>query len=249
MALAPRVAPSRSRGNVARGRRTPGRTAAVRPMVAGSGPVNKGPLDEGFWRELQEKRGAGKVADARNQEPGGDAYVELSVSLKEAVLGEKSKPLTFLRKGPCDKCKGRGLLPSTAIPCSACEGRGTRRADKTVEVNVPSGVSSGQQLRLSGLGDAGKPPGDLIVRIEVRSDAEVRRKGADLYSDLDFVEAGGSVCVTLLDGSKGNLKVPEGVKPGTALRVKGRGAPIKVGSEERGDHLFVVKAVRTAAAS
>ena len=33
------------------------------------------------------------------------------------------------------------------------------------------------------------------------------------------------------------------VEAGAALRIRGRGAPIKPGSTERGDHLFVVKKV------
>lgn len=44
-------------------------------------------------------------------------------------------------------------------------------------------------------------------------------------------------------GDWGNLKVAADAEAGAALRIKGRGAPVKPGSSERGDHYFVVKKV------
>ena len=54
----------------------------------------------------------------------------------------------------CDKCGGRGTI--IEHPCQTCHGQGTVDKKQTLQVTVPAGIDNGQQIRLSGQGEAGK---------------------------------------------------------------------------------------------
>ena len=60
---------------------------------------------------------------------------------------------SFMTKTTCPKCGGAGK--SFKEKCSKCRGKGIIRKNKTISVNVPSGINTGHRLRLSGKGDAG----------------------------------------------------------------------------------------------
>ncbi|GFR40136.1 hypothetical protein Agub_g692, partial [Astrephomene gubernaculifera] len=93
-------------------------------------------------------------------------------------------------------------------------------------------------------GRCGGPPGDLIVRLEVYPDPNLRRCGLDLESDLPLdvftAAAGGRMRVETVRGA-GWLEVPPGTQPGDVLRLPGAGvvraAPDGSGLL-RGDHCF-----------
>ncbi|KAK3248800.1 hypothetical protein CYMTET_41749 [Cymbomonas tetramitiformis] len=197
----------------------------------------KTPFDEGFWKNLR-KQPKSNVFDG----PGADVRRELNVSFTDAILGAEL-PLNYERKVFCSKCKGKGNLPSSPIPCSNCKAEGRLLEEKSLTVTVPAGVQEGSQLSLKQQGDDGNPAGNLIVRISAPSwNATVRRDKQHLYSDAyvsqeDLIN-GGAVTIETIDGTEGSLKVPQGTKEGAYLRIKGRGAPEKVNSKERGDHYF-----------
>lgn len=76
----------------------------------------------------------------------------------------------------CDKCGGRGTI--IKHPCQTCHGKGTVDKKQTLEVKVPAGIDNGQQIRLSGQGEAGKnggPYGDLYIVFRVKPSKEFRR--------------------------------------------------------------------------
>ena len=66
-----------------------------------------------------------------------------------------------------------------------------RRSDRAPEEDpghVPAGIDEGHQVRLSGEGEAGPrggPPGSLYVAVHVAPHAELKRKGTELYYELD----------------------------------------------------------------
>jgi len=63
---------------------------------------------------------------------------------------------------PCPACGGEGQR--IEHPCRECDGSGMRRAEKTIEVDMPAGVSSGDYITLRGAGNAGPrggPPKSL----------------------------------------------------------------------------------------
>jgi molecular chaperone DnaJ len=134
----------------------------------------------------------------------------------------------------CPRCKGRGQIISQ--PCDSCLGQGRIRKGKKLSVKVPEGVDSGDRIRLSGEGEAGRnggPPGDLYVEIRVREHPIFERDGAHLSCEvpISFVAAalGGAVDVPTL---KGNvlLKIPSETQSGRVFRLREKGIkPVRGG--------------------
>ncbi|MBF8436010.1 molecular chaperone DnaJ [Halanaerobiaceae bacterium Z-7014] len=146
----------------------------------------------------------------------------------------------------CDRCQGRGEIIDEPCPDCNGEGRVTRRRD--IKVEIPAGISSGQRIRLSGKGGAGKrggPSGDLFVRVDVKPHDLFERKGDDVYYELpiNFVQAalGDEIQVPTLEGEV-KLKIPEGTQPGDSLRLKNKGIN-HLRSSGRGDQYIKIKVV------
>lgn len=150
----------------------------------------------------------------------------------------------FVSVQPCANCRGQGTVLER--PCGDCRGEGRVRRQRTLTVDIPAGIESGQALRLSGAGQAGErggPPGDLFVEVRVNPHATMRRDGRDVCSDvtIGFAQAalGGEVEVETLEG-KVPLEIPAGTQPGAELRLRGRGV-VAVHGHERGDHRVAVR--------
>ena len=144
----------------------------------------------------------------------------------------------------CDRCHGAGKIVDH--PCKKCSGGGRVHADKTIEINVPAGISDDQVLNVSGKGNAGQnggPEGNLHVYVSVRPHPIFERRGDDVWCDLPltFTQAtlGAEVVVPTLDG-KVSYQVHEGTQPGDVFKLKGRGIT-HLGGFGRGDQF--VKAV------
>ena len=127
----------------------------------------------------------------------------------------------------CPKCQGTGKIISS--PCSDCHGKGRVRHSKTLSVKVPAGVDEGDQIRLSGEGEAGErggPAGDLYVQIGLKPHAIFQRDSDDLHFDMpiDFSMAAlcGELEIPTLDG-KAKLKIPAGTQSEKLFRLKGKG--------------------------
>ena len=127
----------------------------------------------------------------------------------------------------CPKCNGRGKMID--IPCGSCEGTGRIKKTKSLTVNIPSGVDTGDRIRLSGEGDAGgpgAPSGDLYVSVRVKPHSIFQRQQDDLLCELpiNFTTAtlGDKVIIPTLDG-KVELKIPGGTQSGKQFRIKGKG--------------------------
>ena len=144
---------------------------------------------------------------------------------------------------PCPTCAGEGVVIAT--PCEECRGEGRVRADKTVQVEIPAGVSENNYLTLRNQGAVGarnSPPGDLLVMIEIKDDERFERDGDNLVSDLpvSFSQAalGMSVKVPTPYGDEA-VSIPAGTQGGTILKLKGKGLP-RLGQAGRGDLLIRV---------
>jgi molecular chaperone DnaJ len=104
----------------------------------------------------------------------------------------------------CPKCQGRGRI--VRQPCTQCQGRGRKKAARKIRVNIPAGVDSGTQLRVSGEGEGGTlggAAGDLYVELRVREDERFQRHGVDLlgHVEVSYLQAllGAEVVVETLD--------------------------------------------------
>jgi molecular chaperone DnaJ len=138
----------------------------------------------------------------------------------------------------CPDCGGEGRRIES--PCRTCKGSGHDRHRRTVTVSIPTGIESGQTLRVAGQGEVGGrggPYGDLYVEVQVRPHPRFHRDGPDLVVEvpLSFPEAalGTELRLDTLDGEV-TVAVPAGSETGKVLRVKGRGMPYLRGSG-RGD--------------
>ena len=117
----------------------------------------------------------------------------------------------------------------------------------TARVQVPVGVNHGQQLRVRGAGHIsphGGGTGDLIVEVEIVPHEVFERQERDLiaYMDapFDVLALGGELVVPLLEGGEAKVKVPPGLQPGKALRLKGKGL-FALGESQRGDLLVFIE--------
>lgn len=118
----------------------------------------------------------------------------------------------------------------------------TGSGEKTINVKIPKGVTSGRELRLKGQGETGfgkAPAGDLYLEIEFQPHSIFEVDGKDITLVLPVApwEAalGASVQVPTL-GGKVNLKVPANSQNGGRLRLKGRGL-------DGGDQIVILKIV------
>lgn len=118
---------------------------------------------------------------------------------------------------------------------------------RTVTTRIPAGVKDGQRIRLRGKGmpgEAGAPPGDLMLHVSVQPHPVFGQEGNNLTVDLPvtFAEAalGATVQVPTLDGQPVRVRVAPGTPSGRVLRVKGRGIKTKSGT---GDLLAKVQVV------
>ena len=153
----------------------------------------------------------------------------------------------FQLQQPCTRCRGTGRIVKN--PCDSCYGQGRVRRSKTLSVKVPAGVSTGDRIRLSGEGEAGRnggPAGDLYVEISVLPHAIFEREGDDLSCEVpvSFATAvlGGAVNVPTLEGEV-SLKIPAETQSGRVFRLRDKGVkPVRGGS--RGD-LFCRVVVET----
>jgi curved DNA-binding protein len=114
-----------------------------------------------------------------------------------------------------------------------------RRADgqwTSTEVTIAPCTASSTQLRLSGLGEPGDPPGALMLELQVEADPGLRLEGPDIHIELDVplhrLYAGGPVDVVVPFG-RFEVKLPAATAPHKPLRLRGRGLPTAAG--QRGD--------------
>jgi curved DNA-binding protein len=123
--------------------------------------------------------------------------------------------------------------------------RGTRRSvtlsggeggTKTLEVNIPAGVTNGQRIRLAGQGGqgtGGAAAGDLYLIVRIQPHPRYRVEKRDVYTELRLApwEAalGTSVALPTPVG-EAKIKVPQGTASGRKLRITGKGLPNPKGS-------------------
>lgn len=151
---------------------------------------------------------------------------------------------SFVSQRVCPTCAGKGYTFKET--CSKCSGSGKVKKTKTLEVTIPSGVNTGERLRLTGKGDAGLnggPNGDLYLEFNVKSHKYFVREEEDIYLELpislDDALLGAKVDVPLLKQTV-KLTIPEGSETGDKLRLKGKGIKSDV-SGRCGDFYVILK--------
>jgi molecular chaperone DnaJ len=148
----------------------------------------------------------------------------------------------FSMSSTCPHCNGAGHMITD--PCKSCHGAGRIKERQKIKIRIPAGVDNGMRLKMTGYGDAGEagsPPGDLYVYIEVEPHETFKREGDDVYLDLpvSFPEAalGCKKEVPTPLGESVRVQVPEGTQNGKLLRISGKGVP-NVHGQGQGDLLL-----------
>ena len=143
----------------------------------------------------------------------------------------------FVSVSACPTCAGEGQV--IREPCEVCRGEGRVKGERTVQVEIPAGVSSNNYLTLRGQGAAGPrngPSGDLLVMLEVKDDDRFERQGDDLVFDLplSFSQAalGSQTAVPTPYGDE-EIRIPAGHPAGDGAPSSRQGAARCWGSPPR----------------
>jgi curved DNA-binding protein len=110
---------------------------------------------------------------------------------------------------------------------------------RSLEVNMPPGLVTGQRIRLKNQGING---GDLFLKITVAPHDFFRLEGVDLYCDVPVTPSeavlGSAIEVPTLDGMV-KMNLPRGVRHGQRLRLSNKGYPIN--RDRRGDQIVEIQ--------
>lgn len=152
---------------------------------------------------------------------------------------------SFAQVLACPTCNGTGEVIQEK--CEICGGAGRKQETKKLKITIPAGVDNGTRLRVSREGDAGVrggPPGDLYVYLFVEADADFKRNGINIESQVtvSYLQAilGCSLNVRTVDGPQ-ELVIPSGTQPEAVLTLDNRGVPLLNNPASRGDHLITIK--------
>lgn len=121
---------------------------------------------------------------------------------------QRMGPFTSMMTRACGQCQGSGQTPKAKQTCTNCKGACETREEKIIDLNIPQGVETGNQILGSGLGEqpqqAGDIAGDLIFEILVQPDKAFERRGLDLVHriGIDFKDSilGKSIIIPHYDG-------------------------------------------------
>lgn len=153
---------------------------------------------------------------------------------------------SFMTKTSCPKCDGKGKTYEKT--CSTCRGTGKLKNNKNIEVKIPAGVNTGNQLRLAGKGEAGingGPSGDIYLEFLVKSHSIFERHDNDIYLELPITITDAVLgCKREIPTLYGNIKlsIPSGSASNDKHRLKGKGIE-DVETGRKGDMYVVIKVV------
>ena len=150
----------------------------------------------------------------------------------------------FQQQSVCPDCNGSGQ--HIKKKCPHCGGEGYSSVKEQVEVSIPAGISSGQQVRIAGYGERGLnggPNGDLYIEVNVRPHKFFERDGSNIYVTVPIssVDAtlGTKIDVPTPYGDV-ELVIPAGTQPGQQLRIKGYGVK-NLRSGTKGDQYVQIR--------
>ncbi len=113
--------------------------------------------------------------------------------------------------------------------------------ERSLEVDMPSGMYNGQKIRLKGQGIRG---GDLYLKILIQPHPFFTLRGSEISCEIPLTPSeaivGGAIEIPTIDGLV-KMNVPPGVKSGQRLKLANKGYPNIRG--ERGDQLVIIEIV------
>ncbi|MCI8498422.1 MAG: molecular chaperone DnaJ [Bacilli bacterium] len=146
----------------------------------------------------------------------------------------------------CTSCGGTGK--TFASICSNCKGKKQVKVKKTLSVEIPGGVDTGERLRISGKGGAGTnggPNGDVYLEFRVSSHPIFERDGNDIYLKLPITITEAVLgCKKEIPTIHSNvvLDISSGTQSGDKLKLKGKGIP-STSAWNKGDMYVIIDVV------
>lgn len=134
---------------------------------------------------------------------------------------------SFVTQTTCSTCNGKGKIYEQK--CRSCNGHGYKKVHKTILINIPKGVDTGDRLRMSGKGEAGRnggPNGDLYLEFEVEEHEYYKRDGNDIILKVPIsITEAALGCKKEIPTIWGNvtLTIPSGTNSLDKHRLKGKG--------------------------
>lgn len=143
--------------------------------------------------------------------------------VQQSILG------SFVNVTTCAVCEGSG--EEITNPCHTCNGRKQVQSTRSKKVSIPPGVDNDTQIRITaegGPGVNGGPPGNLFVVLHVKEHEFFKRRGDDIWLDLQINVAqaalGDEVKVPTLDGDE-TVTIAPGTQSGDIIKLRHKGVP------------------------
>lgn len=155
------------------------------------------------------------------------------VSMQQSFFGSVQNIQT------CPQCGGTGKYVKDK--CTDCRGTGYVSNRKTIKVDIPAGIESGQSIRIREKGEPGingGPRGDLLVEVAVGGSDHYERDGMNLYS-VQYISyptavLGGDVRIPTVYGDV-IYTVKAGTATNTRIRLREKGMPSVRNASSKGD--------------
>ncbi|GAA6028268.1 hypothetical protein JCM8097_006948 [Rhodosporidiobolus ruineniae] len=142
-------------------------------------------------------------------------------------------PMVQQIQQPCGDCNGEGEIINAKDRCKDCNGKKIVNERKVLEVHIDRGMKEGQTITFNGEADQapGVEPGDVVIVIEEKPHDVFKRKGDDLFADVEIdlltALAGGAFSIPHLDDRALLVKIHPGevIKPGSVKVIPEQGMP------------------------
>ncbi len=84
----------------------------------------------------------------------------------------------------CESCFGAGEIPKEV--CEECRGKGILKKTEEINIPVPAGINNGQNLKMSGAGEAvfRGTKGDLYIKVNIKIPHKISSKARELLEKL-----------------------------------------------------------------
>jgi len=148
---------------------------------------------------------------------GQDIRVDIELSFKDSIFGKKEK---------------------IKVPYKS------KKAEE-MTVDIPAGMDNGEMLRVRQKGEEIEEgiPGDLFIKIHAKEHNTLKKEGVNLITSkkIKLTESilGTKAEIETPEEESVTVKIPQGIKHGEVLRLKGKGVPAYGGSA-RGDILIQI---------
>lgn len=125
---------------------------------------------------------------------------------------------------PCDACQGRGFNFKNV--CYSCAGEGKNNEMKTININLPHGITDGQMIKAKQMGDYHEGSfGDIIFKIKINPQDGYEKINNDLILNYQMTLEDFNRDYLEVNHPSGplSIKLPEEIDTTKPLRVKGKG--------------------------